>query len=359
MEVSQYRRFLEILVIYCNIYVALLIRRHYLFRFLWTRLLIEEICAQNNDHDIIEALESLPSELSYIFRRMMQRVVARNHGERAIKVLQFCSVAKRPLTVQELREAITVEPGQKLLDIRSLSNDMDRVLADCCGFLFVDDEEQTVHFIHHSVRKHLFTGDPSLHESAFNEAHLDKQLGLVCITYLNFNDFKRQLVKVKSTAETTIDPIHIGMISLPLRSSLSNKVAQHLIRRKHLRRPMTARDLERQLQEAYGITEASLLESELKNRQFQFLFYARTYWIFHLNDLDNSDKRLWTLFCNCVESSDIMADRPWKAFDELGTSKLEWAQSAPTEIKWIVENNHSALLLHNEGSACNAISEEV
>src|SRR5277367_6391864 len=131
MEVQQYRCFLEMLVIYRNKYVALLIRRHFLLRFLWTRLLIEEICAQNNDHDIIEALESLPSELSDIFRRMMQRVVARNRGERAIKVLQFCSVAKRPLTVQELREAITVEHGQKLLDIRSLSNDMDRVLADC------------------------------------------------------------------------------------------------------------------------------------------------------------------------------------------------------------------------------------
>jgi hypothetical protein len=359
-EVPQCRRFLEELVSYPkNMYVASLIRCRHLLRFLWTRLLIEEICAQNNDHDIIEALESLPSELSDLFRRMMQRVVARSHGERAIKVLQFCSVAKRPLTVRELREAITVEPGQNLLDTRSLSNDMDRVLADSCGFLSVDDEEETVHLIHHSVRKHLFTGDPILHESTFNEAYLNKQLGLVCITYLNFNDFKRQLVKVKSTTETTIDPIHIGMTSLSLGSNLSNKVAQQLIRRKHSRKAMTARDLERQLQEAFGTTEASLLESELKNRQFQFLVYARTYWIFHLNNLDDSDKRLWTLFCDCVKSSDIMADRPWKAFDELCTSKLKWPDSTPADIKWIFENNHSALLLHKEGSACNGISKEV
>jgi hypothetical protein len=119
-------------------------------------MIIEEICIQLDDHGIIEALEYLPRGLSDLLDRKLRRVAAANSARQAIKILQFCGVAKRPLTVDELREVLSVELGQKSLDWSKLPNNIDRILVDCGGLTFVDEEENTVHYVHHSVKQHLF-----------------------------------------------------------------------------------------------------------------------------------------------------------------------------------------------------------
>jgi hypothetical protein len=59
-----------------------------------------------------------------------------NNARQAIKILQFCGVSKRPLTVDKLREVLSVEPGEK-----RLPNDMECVLLGCGCLTFVDEEE--------------------------------------------------------------------------------------------------------------------------------------------------------------------------------------------------------------------------
>jgi ankyrin repeat protein len=307
------------------------------------------LCAQGSDNEIVKALEFSPAELFEIYRRSMQRVSERNQAGQAIKTLQICGVAKRPLSVEELQEALSIEPGQRYMDNGNLPNDMDRVLAACCGLAFVDEEDDTVHYIHQSVKEYLF-GRSSEGSDSFSEADLDKHLGVLCLTYLDFNDFQRQLVKQAPSAP--INPLKIAM------NTTNNKLAQQLLRRSNRFKPMTFEEFGRKAQELLGTTEESRLKSELRSRHFHFLTYAQIYWAFHLRDLsDVTDKKMWTLFCKCVDGCNTMADRPWETYRGVGSSDLEWVKQEPSKIQWLIANNHSALLRYEKASATSSLTE--
>lgn len=59
-----------------------------MLRFLWARLLLDEICSKNSDKEILATLDNLPTKLSDLFSRILQRVTLRPNAAQAIKVLQ-------------------------------------------------------------------------------------------------------------------------------------------------------------------------------------------------------------------------------------------------------------------------------
>jgi hypothetical protein len=252
-------------------------------------------------------LGHLPRGLSKLLNQKFARVQATHSAQEAIKVLQWCGVARKALTIEEFREVLSISLGQNSLDRGSFPHDMDRIIADCCGLTFVEEEESTVHYVHHSVRAHLFA-EHGPHSDQFNEVDVDKHFGYLCMTYLDFNDFKRQVAKVKQGPSPLLDPIKIGVGAVTYPSSISNRLAQRLLHRRRQSRPVTAEELERNVQEILGDSGASRLESELEKRQFQFLDYARTYWIYHVTELDSmSHEKMWKLFCRCVDENAVVA----------------------------------------------------
>jgi ankyrin repeat protein len=285
----------------------------------------------------------------------VRQITARIGARQALRILQLCGVVKRPLTVDEFREVLSVEPGQRSLDRGSLPNDMDRILSDCCGLTFVDEEENTVHYVHHSVRKHLFE---SLHSHRFIQADLDKHFGFLCMTYLNFNDFKRQLVKAEQGSGAPLNPLGIGISAIRHQSSLSNRVAQKLLRQSRQSQLLTAGDLGRKAQEILGYTQASRIESEL-NREFCLLAYARTYWIYHLINIDDTaDEKIWKLFCKCVDG-DVVEYRPWNTAPSDKHHEIEGMSNMPSEMKWILANGHNSLLLYHALSDSPYLTEAI
>src|SRR5437764_4322652 len=85
-------------------------------------------------------------------------------------------------------------------------------VADTGGLMYIDEEEQTLHYVHQSVKNHLF--DSSLQRDGFCTAELDLHLGLLVLTYLNFSDFKRSLVKPSPESKTSFRPVDIPASSL-------------------------------------------------------------------------------------------------------------------------------------------------
>ncbi|OJJ45045.1 hypothetical protein ASPZODRAFT_17959 [Penicilliopsis zonata CBS 506.65] len=158
--------------------------------FLWTRFFIEELCTQACDSDILEALKNLPHGLSELFDRKIHRIQKQKAAKQAIKMLQFCGVAKRPLTAMEYREALSLEPYQKSLDRSRFPNDMNQIISDCCGLVFMDEEASTVQYVHHSIKQHLFSL-ASEHSATFVATTLDQHFGLLCMTYLDLTNFKQ------------------------------------------------------------------------------------------------------------------------------------------------------------------------
>lgn len=264
----------------------------------------------------------------------------RNQSSAALKVLQHCGVSKRPFTLAELEELLSILPGQKSLDQAGMPNDMYAVISDCCGLAFVDEEEETVHYVHVSLRNHLFAQD-SLEKNQFVKADLDRDLGVLCMTYLSFNDFKRHLERVSKGSGVRVDPLEIGIASEDRSLSRSSKLARKLFRyRPHDRRPSIA-DLQRMLKVASNETSE---ESTWARPRYNFLKYAQVHWLFHLTQLEASGQpQIWQLFCRCAYDADLtLADRPWqKNAQNLGSA--DSAALAKAMIEWACDHGHPPL----------------
>ena len=105
---------------------------------------------------------------------------------------------------------------------------MDRVLKDFGDLMFREEEEQTVHFIYPGVRKFLFSEAATMDATPFNESNLEKQLDLLCMTYLNFDCFQRQIAEMKPTPGSKIDTMGFTKVTLP-DDSLCKKITLLLL----------------------------------------------------------------------------------------------------------------------------------
>lgn len=95
---------------------------------------------------------------------------------------------------------------------------MPRLLLDSCvSLVTIDEELQTVCFTHHSVKQHLLSKllDSDLQTNHINLKAADLYLGDIIVTYLNFEDFDRQLIKAGGLSQAKIDPSAILTWSLP------------------------------------------------------------------------------------------------------------------------------------------------
>ncbi|KAJ5761102.1 hypothetical protein N7520_008258 [Penicillium odoratum] len=252
---------------------------------LWTRLFIEELCAQGSDKIILKALTRLPRGLAELYDQKLRRVQSKQNAEQADDILRFCAFLKRPLTLPEYEDLLGIKPEQESHDPANCPTDMMQVISDCCGLISVDEEDNTVHYVHHSVGEHLSANSDRCEK-------VDQHLGVLCLTYLDFTDFKRQLAKLREGFNTPIQPLQLGVLPLP---SVGRRVALEILSRgRHLR---------------------------------------------HLRELDTQiDGKIWRLFCQCVEGSDIPVKRPWNVDSDTG------GKSTDRRKEWLLANRHPALL---------------
>ncbi|KXG52155.1 uncharacterized protein PGRI_084390 [Penicillium griseofulvum] len=319
--------------------------------FLWASLCIEELCAQNCDHDILEALKHIPHSLAELYDRKLRRVREGRVAEQAMKILQYCVVVKRPLTVMEYREALSLSLEQKAFDRGKVPNDMDRIIHGCCGLTFADEEDDTIHYVHRSVKECLFiTNGP--HTAQFDVASVDRHFGFMCMTYLDFSNFKRQLAKVKNGSGTPIHPIQLGTSTLSISSkSVTTQIARKILSHHRQLQHFSTREVERTVQERLGDVGSPHLEGD-----FQFFNYARSYWLNHLTDFTpemNND--MWGLFRRCIEGDDVPTCTPWELEPQTDSKRND----IPDSIQWLLAHEHHSLLLYYARLQPHVLSENV
>jgi hypothetical protein len=122
--------------------------------FLWVVLQIQTLCCLETDDDIASALDNLPSDLTETYRRILSRVEGKKKAYQEL-ILQLITVAQRPLKVEELREVLSVVPGQTEFVASKLVNDIHSILATCGCLIYVDEEDFAVRFVHPSVREYF------------------------------------------------------------------------------------------------------------------------------------------------------------------------------------------------------------
>ena len=303
--------------------------------------------------DIREVITHLPKDLPETFERVLSRISKSGQGKVKIaeKVFRWVVVAKRPLDLEELQEAIAVEPCQPSFNPEKLVTNIDHIVPWCRGLVTLDEEEQVVQFAHHSVKHFLLSRESNLPSQNFHFrlSQADHEAGETCVTYLNFDDFKRQVAKFPSS-NPPVEPRAI------LRAAMStfpgSPIAHSWSKLERFRsNPREARlpsfDTVSHLSHlAGGNGPASFQKLQTK---YAFLAYASEYWLPHTAGFEDSNTATWNLWKHLLVTSDTLAQAPWTSGD--------WIRRTRKLMQYIVENNHGALLRLIANSKPNDLSQ--
>jgi ankyrin repeat protein len=303
-------------------------------RFLWVVFQLDSICSQETDESIVSTLQSLPKDLPETFDRILRKLEQSKVADPRLRrvIFEVVAAAQRPLTLEELNDAISVVPGETAWNVKKLVNDMHKMLDYCGSLLVVDEEYLTVHFAHHSVKQHLLSNptDPNVEQYRVRSLEADLTLGEICVTYLNFEVFNTQLTKTKAIPQSQSINLPSAILSGTLpRSKTANKIALRLLKA----RGDTKYDILPQLQEAASLTREP---NKQMQQEYSFLSYAQEYWLFHSKRFERSREKSYSLWRRLVTGSVGTVKLPW--------APENWANLGFAFLRWMVRNEHGALL---------------
>ena len=104
----------------------------------------------------------------------------------ANKILSWVIFARRPMTLEELRCALAVEPGDSDLNEEGLL-DRGYLLSVCGGLVMTNGDTEIVRFIHYTLQEYFKRARHLELSSA------QTYLATTCITYLSFSTFASQI----------------------------------------------------------------------------------------------------------------------------------------------------------------------
>ena len=285
--------------------------------FLWVALQIESLCAMRTDIAIRDALADLPKDLPETFSRILRR------SEGSAKpyqrpILELITIAHRPLTIEELREALSVVPGDAVWNPARLLNDVYSTLS-CCGCLLtVDEEELTVRLVHHSVKQFLLNGFADSINISFTLNSAQRKMADIIVTYLSYGVFETQLsTLVAPQMMTGLVPSRIIHSTLDSSSTIRNLALKLLKSRK-----CPEHDIGRTL------VETSKSFSSRSIDKFHFYCYAKSYWLQHIFYVSGQEPVIYDLLLRLFEGN-VLNTNPTT---ENSWTPLIWAAQNGNEI---------------------------
>ncbi|KXG53472.1 uncharacterized protein PGRI_005220 [Penicillium griseofulvum] len=235
--------------------------------FLWVALQIDSLCAMESDEEIREALAGLPKDLSETFSRTLR---SKSQNTRQKEILAILTVAQTPLTLQQLREALCVVPGDLNWNSDRLINNMHNTLASCGSLVTIDEEELTIHLVHHSVKQFLLGEFKDSTETLVNVDEAHQMMASIILTYLNYSVFETQVSRtVIPQLRTGSVPSEVIFSTLKSSSGVRNMAIKLLKSRKR-----ASFDIGKVISE-------TKLQKHPTEEQFYFHKYAISFWLYH------------------------------------------------------------------------------
>ena len=243
-------------------------------RFLWVVFQIDSICAQKSDEGILATLQDLPRDLPETFKRILHKL-----DESEFRDPNFCSkifkiiyAAHRPLTLDELQEAASVEPGDTMWKPERSINDIAMSLRSCGSFLTIDVDEATVHFAHTCVKQYLSQSvlPPSLEHYSISPDAAQLYMADVVVTYITYEGKFATQITTQNDARISVPT---DMVS-PILGNMMGHGKRHEMARAFLRSRGKAKgDVRHNLQ-----TRSS---PDTKQNIHPFLPYTQQFWLDH------------------------------------------------------------------------------
>ncbi|OCK75162.1 hypothetical protein K432DRAFT_467098, partial [Lepidopterella palustris CBS 459.81] len=287
--------------------------------FLWVALQIQSLCAIRTDASIRDALANLPKDLPETFSRILQRSEGSGKPYQRL-IFELITTAYRPLTMKELREALSVVPGDAVWNPERLLNDVYSTLS-CCGCLLtVDEEELTVRLVHHSVKQFLLNGFADSTNTSFTWSSAQRKMADIIVTYLSYGVFETQLsTQVAPQIRAGLMPSRIIYSTLDSSSTIRNLALKLLESRKRPRH-----DIGRTL------ADTSKSFSSRSINEFHFYSYAKSYWLQHIFYVSGQEPVIYNLLLRLFKGDVLNTN---------ATAGDNW-----TPLIWAAENGNEAVV---------------
>ena len=278
--------------------------------FLWVALQIESLCAEKTDEAIRQALSDLPKDLSETFSRILRR------SERLGKpyqrrILELVTVAHRPLTTEEIREALSVVPGDAVWSPTRLLNDVYSTLTCCGSLITIDEEELTIRLVHHSAKQFLLSGFKNSTDITFTIGSANRKMADIIITYLSYGIFETQLSTV--------------VVPQIMTESAPSRIIRSTIDPSSTARSLALKLLKSRKQPNYNIGKilagASKHFESRSVDEFHFYSYAKSYWLQHTRCISEQEPVMYGLLLNLFKGKAVDTN----AIDEDGRTPLSYA----------------------------------
>ncbi|KAK1834051.1 hypothetical protein QBC39DRAFT_30471 [Podospora conica] len=164
--------------------------------FRWVTCQLDYLCELPRDKDRRDALKSLPPTLNGTYQRILERIDAKSEEVRRLvkRCLLFISITDPPMTIDELRVAVSIEADTESLDEESVVDEA-AILQHCSSLVRrceVPDATNIfyVEFSHFSVLEYLqgpFLDGTDLEQYQVSDREATRTLAIACLRTISLN----------------------------------------------------------------------------------------------------------------------------------------------------------------------------
>ncbi|KAF5683554.1 heterokaryon incompatibility protein het-E-1 [Fusarium denticulatum] len=312
--------------------------------FLWVALQLDSICSEISDNAIREAIRDLPRDLTQTYERNLLKPSSSDFKGYHIRIFKLLVGTREPLTTEQLREAASIKTGHTIWSPQQHISNIQAVLRFCGCLVMVDEEDDTVRFIHHSARSFCLNSPRNAAEWTFTEKEANLAIAETLVTYLSYNVFDTRLSKnVVPKIDANSIPAKVALSTMTNRQ-VGSRVTNKLFR------------LKTQVKQNIGPTLAEIGPSyqESDVQEFFLLSYAKSNWIRHTSQLESlpSLPHWYHLLDHAtfgIKSDDI--DEPMRQFavhtdSNIGLFPFNTSLYAHPRMIWAIFNGHILILRH-------------
>ncbi|KAH7194274.1 hypothetical protein DER44DRAFT_844066 [Fusarium oxysporum] len=302
--------------------------------FLWVSLQLDSICAEMTDHAIRETIQNLPRDLTETFERNLTKASSSDTSGYHIRIFKLLVSARELLTIKQLREATSVVAGQTTWDPARQISRIERVLRFCGSLVMVDEEDETVRFIHHSARSFCLNSPNNTAAWTFTEDEAERAMAETLVTYLGYNIFDTRLSRnVVPKIEANDIPKRVVLSTIKT-NSVGKGITDRLL------------NLRSQLRHDVGPVLAESAKGYWKDdsHQFPLLTYASKNWILHTSHVEYIDPLCrWHYLLQHPTFGIDLSDIP----DNFVARRFSVVRFMPSDnMFWALSNGHLLLFKH-------------
>ncbi|KAI8724317.1 hypothetical protein NCS52_00000500 [Fusarium sp. LHS14.1] len=153
--------------------------------FLLAHLQMEHLCSCSTLKKVRSSLDSLVGDMEAFYGKAFQRIEDQQGDDRhlAIKALSYVFYAKRPLKLDQLLHALSIEPEDIDFDETALTVPH-ILLSVTAGLLQIDEQTNDTRLVHLTLHEYL-----EKHQGQFLEP--ESSFAKACLRYLSFEAFGR------------------------------------------------------------------------------------------------------------------------------------------------------------------------